>query len=77
MGSDAVALNFLLEGIRLHWLFHASFEEIRFLKWRDVINSNSWFLAILKEFSEGLPLFTFFLKLKRILIKIDKSSVSS
>ena len=30
--------------------------EIRFLKWYDVINSNSWFLAILKEFS-GLPLF--------------------
>ena len=30
-----------LEGIRLHWLFHAGFGEIRFLKWRDVINSNS------------------------------------
>ena len=28
----------------------------RFLKWCDVINSNSWFLAILKGFSEGLPL---------------------
>ena len=25
-----------LEGIRLHWLFHAGFEDIRFLKWCDV-----------------------------------------
>ena len=48
-----------LEEIRLHWLFHMGFGEIRFLKWHDVINSNSWFLAILKEFS-GLPLFKLF-----------------
>ena len=58
-----------LEGIKLHWLFHAGFGEIRFLKWRDVINSNSWFLAILKRFSEGLPLINqpniFFLKIKK------------
>ena len=44
-----------LEEIRLHWLFHVGFGEIRFLKWHDVINSNSWFLAMLKNFS-GLPL---------------------
>ena len=56
MGSDASCFKFL-EGIRLHWMFHAGFWEIRFLKWRDVINSNSWFLAIFKGFSEGLPLF--------------------
>ena len=31
------------------------FEEIRILKWHDAINSNSWFLAVLKDFS-GLPL---------------------
>ena len=40
---------------------------IRFLKWRDEINSNSWFLATLKEFSEGFFFFQadiFFLKLK-------------
>ena len=45
-----------LEGIRLHWLFHAGFGEIRLLKWYDVIISNSWFLAISKGFSEGLIL---------------------
>ena len=45
MGSDAIALNFSKE---IH--FHAAFADIRFLKWRDVINSNSWFLAILKGF---------------------------
>ena len=41
----------------------------------DVINSNSWFMAILKGFS-GLPLFKqpniFFLKLKRILGTVNK-----
>ena len=54
------------EEIRLHWLFNVGFGEIRFLKWHYVTNSNSWFLAILKEFS-GLPLFKlilFFLKIK-------------
>ena len=40
-----------LEGIRLHWLYHTNFGEIRFLKWFDAINSNSWFLAILKGFN--------------------------
>ena len=47
--------------------------EIRFLKLHDIINSNSWLLAMLKEFS-GLPLFKlilFFLKLNRILTKLD------
>ena len=56
------------------------FGEIRFLMWRDVINSNSWLLAIIKEFSEGLPLFKvifFVLKLKRVLTKIDISWVKS
>ena len=43
-----------LEEIRIYWLFHVCFGETRFLKWHDVINSNSWFLAILKKFS-GLP----------------------
>ena len=56
-----------LEGIRLYSVIHAGFGEIRFLKLRDVINSNSWFLGILNEFSEGLRLFKliFFLKLKK------------
>ena len=56
-----------LEGIRLHWLLRAGFGEIRFLKWRDAINLNSWFLAVLKGFPEGLPLFKlrFFLKTKK------------
>ena len=59
-----------LEEIRLHWLFHVSFGEIRFLKWHGVINSNSWLLAILKEFS-SLPLF------KRIFTKIGISCAKS
>ena len=36
------------EEIRLHRLFHVDFGEIRYLKSHDVINSNSWFLAILR-----------------------------
>ena len=43
--------------LRLHWLFHVCFGEIRFLKWHDLINS--WFLGTLKEFS-SLPLFKLF-----------------
>ena len=69
-----------LKGNRLHWLFHASFGDIRFLKWCDVINSISWFLTILKGFSEILPLIkliSFFLKLKRILTKIGISWVKT
>ena len=41
----------------------SSFGEIRFSSSvMYIINSNSWFLAVLKRFSEGLPLFklTFF-----------------
>ena len=113
MGSFAISLS--LEGIRLHWLFHALFGEIFLLcfleydpapcssffffltyvlwntilwntilllllfffwrlhyflyiilKWRDVINWNSWFLATVKGFSKGLLLFKqiFFMKIK-------------
>ena len=75
MGSDAIILNFSNELDSTDWLFHAGFGEIKFLMWRDVINSNSWFLAILKVFSEGLPLFKlifFFLKSKRILANTVK-----
>ena len=45
-----------------------------------VINSNSWFLAILNGLSEDLPLFKlmfFVLKLKIVLTKIDISRVKS
>ena len=80
MGSDATALNFTKELDSTDCFFHAGFGEIRFLKLRNVINSNSWFLAVLKEFAEGLPLFKlifFFLKLKRVLRKIDISCVKS
>ena len=49
MGSDAIAFNFLKKLDPR--LFHVGFEDIRFLKLHDVINLNSWFLAILKEFS--------------------------
>ena len=67
IGSDAIALNFSKELDSTDSTDHADFGEIRFLKWNDVINLNSWFLAILKGFSECLPLFklTFFLKIKK------------
>ena len=29
--------------------FHADFGQIRFLKWRDVIDSNSWFFGNIKR----------------------------
>ena len=78
MGSGCYRFKFL-EEIRLHWLFHMGFGEIRFLKWYDVINSNSWFLAILREFSGLLlsMLILFFLKSNRILTKIDVSCVET
>ena len=66
-----------LEEIRLHWLFHRGFGEIRFLKWHDVINSNYWFLAILRVFRFVFIQSIFFLKLNRILTKIDISCVRS
>ena len=45
---DAIALNFLKK-IRLYWIFHVGFVEIRFLKWHDLINSNSWFFGNIKR----------------------------
>ena len=57
MGSDAIVFNFLKKLDSR--LVHVGFKEIIFLKSHDVINSNSWFLAILKEFS-CLPLFKLF-----------------
>ena len=73
MGKNFKFFLKFLEEIRLHWLFYAGFGEIKFSEWRDVyIQFNSWFWAIIKGFSEGLPLFKlkiFFLKSKRILIK--------
>ena len=32
IGSDVIALNFFQE-VKLHWLFHVGFGEIRLLKW--------------------------------------------
>ena len=50
MGSHAIALNFLMKlEIRPQWLFDVGFREIKFLKWHDVINSNSVFLAIFER----------------------------
>ena len=62
----------LLDIIALHWLFHAGFREITFLKWSNVSNWNSWFLAtLLNWLSRRFP-FTqtniYFLELKSILI---------
>ena len=42
-------------------MFYAVLEEIKFLKWLDAINSNSWFLEILNGFSEGFLLFKYIL----------------
>ena len=67
IGSDAIALNFSKELDSTDSTDHADFGEIKFLKWNDVINLNSWFLAILKGFSECSPFFklTYFLKIKK------------
>ena len=57
-GQSTLSLYFVGR-IELHWLFHWGFGEMTILKWRNVSNSNSWFLAIIKGFSRwhGLPLF--------------------
>ena len=70
MGSEAIALNFSEELDSTDFSMGV-FGQIRLLKWCDVINSNSWFLAIVKGSSEGLPLFKLilFLKIKRDLNK--------
>ena len=71
MGSDAIALNFSKKLDSTDSADHAGFGETRFLKRNDVINLNSWFLAILKGFSECSSLFKliFFLKIKKDLNK--------
>ena len=54
MDSDAIALNFLKK-LDSTDCFMRVLERLDLTKWH-VIDSNSWFLAILKEFS-GLLLF--------------------
>ena len=55
LAVEAITLNFLME---LNFTgCSMGFGEIRFLKWRHINDSNSWFLAILNGFSQGLPLF--------------------
>ena len=65
MGCDAMAVNFLKELDSTDCSMWA-LERLDFQR-RDVINSNSWFLAILKGFSEGLPLFKLFFSVFKIL----------
>ena len=45
-----------LDGIKTRDCF-MGFGEIRFLKWHDLNNSNSWFLAIVNGISQGFSLF--------------------
>ena len=52
---NTIALNFWMEYSTTEC--SVSFGKIRFLKRRDVNNSNFWFLAILYGFSQGLSLF--------------------
>ena len=81
MSSDTIALNFSTEvdstGSSMVFGILMGFYFMGFLKWRQVNNSNSWFLAMLNGFSEGLPLFKiiFALKIRSILTKIDISYV--
>ena len=49
--NDGTALNFLTEIDSTDC--SAGFGEIRFLKWRDINNLNSWFLTMLNGLSEG------------------------
>ena len=68
--ADVIALNFSRDLALTECTM--AFQNIR-LKWRHVNNSNSWFLAILNGFSEGLFLFELilfsFLKIKKYLNK--------
>lgn len=51
----AIVLNFIMEVDSIK--YYMVFREIRFLKQHDVNNSNSLFLVILNQFSDGLSLF--------------------
>ena len=51
----AIVLNFIMEVDSIK--YYMAFREIRFLKRHDVNNSNSLFLVILNQFSDGLSLF--------------------
>ena len=51
----AIVLNFIMEVDSIK--YYMVFREIRFLKRHDVNNSNSLFLVILNQFSDGLSLF--------------------
>ena len=74
---DAITLNFLTKLDSTDCSMGLG--DIRYLKWHDVNNSNSWFLTILNGFSEGFSLFKLIKKkkLKSIFKKIDISSVKS
>ena len=79
MGIDAIALYILKKlDSTDNCLFHLGFREIGILKWHNVINLNSWFLAISKKVSDfPFQANFFFLKLSKILTKIDISCVKS
>ena len=69
-----------LEEIKLYWLFHVSFGEIRILKWHDVYNQFKF--LVFGNIKRGFRFVfiqgnIFFLKLNRILTKIDISCVKS
>ena len=51
----AIVLKFIMEVDSIK--YYMVFREIRFLKRHDVNNSNSLFLVILNQFSDGLSLF--------------------
>ena len=53
--AGAIVLNFIMEVDSIK--YYMVFREIRFLKRHDVNNSNSLFLVILNQFSDGLSLF--------------------
>ena len=70
-----------LEGISLHLLFQASFGEIRFLKWCDIIEFKFLVFGNIKRVFRRFFFYSiqatniFLLKLERILIKVDISCV--
>ena len=68
---DAIALHFSTELGPNDCSMRVLKKQINILKWHDVSNSNSWFLAILNGFSRRFAFIQaniFFLKLKSILI---------
>ena len=69
MGQNFKFFLKFLEGIKLHWLFHVGFREIKFSKWRDVCNQSKFLVfgnikRVFRRFA-FIQANIFFLKIKK------------